>query len=113
MCAGAFADPSVWLGSAPGTPINGAGRAVEAGLFGDAGDAGLFTVVVPGVGRVAYHAEPIATASTMRMMMKGSDRFMFRVLNGSGGQCCRKRTKDVAAVAGAEEIFARAFRMRH
>src|SRR5688500_13214613 len=48
----------------------------------------------------------------MRMMMKGSDRFMFRVLNGSR-QCCRERAKDVASVAGTEEIFARAFRVRH
>lgn len=94
-------------------PTRGAGRAVEAGLFGDAGDDGLTTVVEPGVGRVAYHAAPTATASTMRMMMKGSDRFIFRVLNGSGSQCCRERTKDVATVAGAEEIFARAFRVRH
>ena len=87
------------------------GRAVEAGVLGDAGDACLTTVVEPGVGRVMYHAEPTATASTTRMMMKGSDRFMIK-LNGCG-QCCREGTKDVSAVAGAEEIFAGAFRMRH
>ena len=69
-------------------------------------------VVEPGAGRDMYHAEPTAAASTMTMIMKGSDRFIFRVLNGSG-QRCRQRTKDVAAIAGAEEIFAGAFRVRH
>ena len=110
MCAGAFADPSVCAGSAPGTPVSDAGRAFDGDWLGD---AGLTGVVEPGVGRVMYHTEPTATASTTRMIMKGSDLFIFTVLNGSGSQRCSERTEDVAAVAGAEEIFARAFRMRH
>jgi hypothetical protein len=79
ICTGAFAGPSTWGGSAPGTPLLATGCCVT-GLCAPGDDAGCWPPTAApeeGTVRVKYHTLPSTMARTARIIRNGSIRFIW------------------------------------